>query len=76
MRPGLHGRIINSQEELDALGGIWYDTPTQVYDAQNKGAPTEDDETIDSLRRKLDKAGISYDKRIGVNKLKELLSEV
>lgn len=36
--------------------------------------PSEDDD-IDAIRAKLDEAGIEYDKRWGIKRLKELLPE-
>lgn len=80
VRPGFIGRIINSQEEIDALGGEWFDTPTEMMKvtaetiSNVKSFEEVKEETMESLRESLDAKGIAYDKRWGIAKLKEALN--
>lgn len=79
-RPGFVGRIIFSQDETDKLGGLWYDTPTELEEAE-KFKSLENEKTslqaeiddVETIRAELDKKGIEYDKRWGVARLKGLI---
>lgn len=49
----------------------WKDEDVKVLEPRGWVLETADD--IDAIRETLDERGIKYDKRMGVNKLKELL---
>lgn len=57
----------NEQEEAEYSG--------MGTDAEADAQGTDAAETIHSLRAQLDAAGISYDKRLGVDRLRALLSQ-
>jgi hypothetical protein len=61
------GPILATSEEEEALfSGMG-------VDAEAEAAGTDAAETIHTLRAALDDAGISYDKRLGVDRLRALL---
>ena len=59
--------VANTEEEHRALAGSGYGPPIQEPAADS--APT-----VDSLRAELDSRGITYDKRWGVERLKQALA--
>lgn len=81
VRPDFIGRVIASDAELETLGGVWYDTPAELQQAKKEPVLQASDAPIDAnplderdiVIAKLDAAGIQYDKRWGLAKLKALL---
>lgn len=62
--------LANNEDEHIALTNLGY---LPAYEAKKE--TNETGETVESVRAKLDELGIEYDKRVGLNKLLELLPE-
>lgn len=58
--------LIESEEEHPGKG--WYESPADIPEEDALDGPT-----LEDVRAQLEKAGISYDKRWGLNRLIDLL---